>query len=233
MKISVVVPAYNEEKYIKRTLESLKKQSLKPYEVIVVDNGSTDKTKEISELLGAKVILEKNKGIGFARRAGFKAASGDVIATTDADTILSADWLFKISNAFLKNKEIIAVGGPYKFDTDKYKIIIKTVSLIWIFGDRILNWGNNIPGVNMAVSKEAYQKSGGFKKIYYFEDLDLSLRLKRIGKVLFLRNLEVTTSFRRYIKKGIFKTAFSYMKHYFVYIFKKHDVVMDDVRIKK
>ncbi len=233
MKISVVIPAYNEENYLKSTLESLKKQALKPFEIIVVDNGSTDKTGEVAKSLGVKVILEKKKGIGFARKIGFEEALGDIIATTDADTILPKDWLLKISKTFKKNSNIIAVGGPYNFNTNKYKLIIKIVSKIWIFGDRILNSGNNIPGVNMAVLKKAYFKVGGFREINYFEDLDLSLRLKKIGKVVFLKDLLVTTSFRRYQEKGIFKTIIRYMSDYFRFIFKRSEIHMDDVRTKK
>lgn len=233
MKISVVIPAHNEERYIKRTLESIQKQTHKPYEVIVVDNNSTDKTGGIAKKMGVKVLYEKNKGCGFARKAGFEAAKGDIIATTDADSILPAYWIYRINKAFLKDPDAIAVGGPYRFDTNKYRIIQKIVAGIWVFFDKILNAGNNLPGVNMAVKKNAYKETGGFKKNLNFEDLDLSLRLKKHGKVIFLKNLVVLTSFRRYNEKGAFKTTFNYMKNYLKVRFGKGNVYMEDIRETK
>jgi len=233
MIISVVIPAYNEEKYIKRTLDSLQNQQLKANEIIVVDNGSTDKTVGICESMGVKIVKEPKKGIGLARKAGFSKAIGDIIATTDADTILPPDWLYKIKNAFEKNSDVVAVGGPYIFDIQKHKIALKIVSLIWIWGDRVINRGNNVPGVNMAVRKKAYLEVGGYKKDKYFEDLDLSLRLRKKGKVLFLRNILVVTSYRRYASQGFLKTVLNYIKDYHRFIFKGKDVHMEDIREEK
>jgi len=149
MKISVVIPAYNEERYLRRTIRSLKNQTLKANEIIVVDNGSTDKTKEVAESLGAKVIIEKRKGVGFARRAGFEKALYDIIVTTDADTIFPKNWLSRIEKTFAENPRVIAVGGPYQFDTKKHKLAIKIMTKVWVWGDKILNLGNNIPGVRI------------------------------------------------------------------------------------
>lgn len=230
-KISVVIPAYNEEKYIGRTLESLKKQTLKPYEVIVVNNDSRDKTEEVAKSMGAEVVFEKEKSIGAARKAGFEKAQGDIIATTDADTILPKDWLLRMAKTFLGDSRIVALGGTYKFDSPKHQLTVKLISEIWILCDKILNFGNNIPGVNMAVKKEAYNKIGGFRKNYnYYEDLDLSLRLRKIGKTVFLKNLVVITSYRRYAKDGFFKTVFNYMRDYCRLRFRKKDIKMEDVR---
>lgn len=230
MKISVVIPAYNEEKYITKTLESLNNQTHKAWEIIVVDNNSTDKTANASKNMRAKIIQENKKGIGYARRAGFNSASGDIIATTDADTILPKNWLLKINETFNENKDIVAIGGPYMFDTKKKKILIKIISKIWIWGDSFLNSGNNIPGVNMAVKKHAYEAVGGFRNNKYFEDLDLSLRLKKYGKILFLKDLLVTTSFRRYENQGFFRTAITYMKNYLKYLKNKSEIKMKDIR---
>ena len=233
MNISVVIPAYNEEKYIKRTLESLQKQTLKRYEIIVVDNDSEDKTKKAAESFGVKVIQEKRKGCGFARRTGFQNTRGDIIVTTDADTILPKDWLSRIKNAFVKNPDVIAVGGPYRLNSKKYKRITNIIAKLWTLCDRALNAGNNIPGVNMAVLKSAYNEIGGFKRGKSYEDLDLSLRLKKHGKVLFLNDLVVTTSFRRYAQKGFFRTAWEYMKNYYKVRFRKKKINMEDVRETK
>src|SRR5512143_1531574 len=96
MTISVVIPAYNEEKYLPRTLESLKKLDRKPDEIVVVDGGSTDKTASIAREHGATVITVAHRGIGFARDKGLMKATGDIVAYTDADTVVPHDWLTKI-----------------------------------------------------------------------------------------------------------------------------------------
>ena len=102
MKISVVIPAYNEEKYIGRTLESVKNLELEKntLEILVINGGSTDRTAEIAKSYGARVKDEPHKGIGFARQHGMLHATGDIILYTDADTIVAKDWLSNYFKAF-------------------------------------------------------------------------------------------------------------------------------------
>ncbi len=86
--ISVVVPAFNEEKFIGRCLEALKRQDFsEKYEIIVVDNNSTDKTAQIAKRMGVKVVSEKKQGDVFALRKGCSEAQGEIIAITDAETL--------------------------------------------------------------------------------------------------------------------------------------------------
>ncbi|MFN3995839.1 MAG: glycosyltransferase family 2 protein, partial [bacterium] len=120
MDISVIIPAYNEEKYILNSLKSLVNQYLVSkinYEIIVVDNGSEDNTKqkvlefikyvenkkrvgEVCRNVNISLIEEKRKGVAFARQTGFYNAKGKIIATTDADCITSPLWLKTIYNIF-------------------------------------------------------------------------------------------------------------------------------------
>src|SRR4029077_2365310 len=95
-RVSVVVPAYNEEKNLPLALASLLNQELKDFELIVVDNGSTDETPVIAKKLGARVIGENRRGVAHARQAGFLSSKGGIIATTDADTVVPPDWLSRI-----------------------------------------------------------------------------------------------------------------------------------------
>lgn len=101
MRISVIIPAYNEEKYIGKTLQSIKDADKNGYEVeiIVVNGGSTDKTEEVAKSYGARVLNEPHRGIGFARQQGLLVAEGDIVAFTDADTIVPKDWLIKLVEA--------------------------------------------------------------------------------------------------------------------------------------
>ena len=113
MKVSVVIPVYNEEKYIKNCLESLMKQEEKPDEIIVVDNVSTDNTTNIiKNYKDIKIIKKHFQGIGRARNAGFDQAKGDIIARCDADTIVPTNWIKAIKEDFTKDDSIVAISTP-------------------------------------------------------------------------------------------------------------------------
>ncbi len=108
VKISVVIPAHNEEAYLPACLESLARQDFAfPYEVIVVNNGSTDKTAEVARRLGAIVVDEPHFGITWARQRGLEHSKGEIIACVDADTYVASDWLRQIHEAFSKDKETV------------------------------------------------------------------------------------------------------------------------------
>lgn len=123
MKVSVVVPAHNEEENIKQTISSLArvlKENYKNWELILVDDGSSDRTKEIAEKIKARnrsikiISYQPNRGRGYAIRKGFEAATGDVVVTTDADLSYSPDHIPKLVKALTENPEIdIVVGSPY------------------------------------------------------------------------------------------------------------------------
>src|SRR4030042_2798057 len=114
MNISVVVPTLNEEKFLPRSLHSLKKQNYRgKYEIIVVDNGSTDKTAQIARGFGVKVISCVKRGVILARQTGVNHATGKIIIQADADTFYPPDWLFKISQPFSSNPQVVAVAGRF------------------------------------------------------------------------------------------------------------------------
>jgi glycosyltransferase involved in cell wall biosynthesis len=199
--ISVVIPALDEEKFIGRTLISLMNQSFKDYELIVVDNNSRDQTAKIAESFGARVIFECREGTGYSRQAGFTAARGSIIATTDADTILPSNWLSRILKEFESDPELVAFGGLYSLYNGPFlaRFAVRYLIFIpWIF-DRIFSGGWSIPGSNLAVRKEAFLRAGGFNtKLNLGEDAELSQRLKYIGRVKLDMGFRVKTSGRRY-----------------------------------
>src|SRR5688572_27853971 len=110
--MSVVIPAYNEEHYLSGCLESLQKQTYRRdrFEIVLADNNSKDKTAEIGRKYGAKVIKVRKQGHVFALRAGIESAKGEIVAATDADTIVSPNWLELIEKVF-RDKEVVAVTG--------------------------------------------------------------------------------------------------------------------------
>ena len=100
MKISLVIPAYNEEKFIKKCLESVKNQTVEPSEVILINNDSIDKTADIAKNFKVKIINEKQQGISYARNRGFNEAKYELIARCDADCILPKNWIEQIAANF-------------------------------------------------------------------------------------------------------------------------------------
>ncbi len=113
--LSVVIPAYNEAGYIENCLASIRAQKTSvPYEVIVVDNASTDATAAIARAHGAFVVTEDQKGVCFARQTGLLAARGSVVVSADADTSYPPDWLDHIAQSFA-DERVVAVAGPARF----------------------------------------------------------------------------------------------------------------------
>ncbi|HAJ80152.1 MAG TPA: hypothetical protein DCO75_10310, partial [Fibrobacteres bacterium] len=113
--ITIIVPAFNEEDLLRDCILSLLAQDYKGrYEITVINNASTDSTAYIAESLGVKVIDEKIKGYVHALRAGFSAATGDIIACTDADTRVPADWLTRIVS-LLSSPDTAGCSGTFRF----------------------------------------------------------------------------------------------------------------------
>ncbi|MDD4931198.1 MAG: glycosyltransferase family A protein [Candidatus Colwellbacteria bacterium] len=197
-RFSIIVPAYNEEHYIGRCLDSLNKQDYKGFmEVIVVNNASTDKTHEIAEGYGVRVIDETKKGISYALIRGCKEARGDIFVFTDADTFLPPEWISEINRKFTDDPDLSAIGGPYLF----YDVDVAVNFFVRKFVFRIYEKvaSHILPCVNMAVRREIYDRAGGFNPdINWGQDIDLSKRLNNHGKVKFDREVTVITSFRRY-----------------------------------
>ena len=111
--ISIIIPAKNEEKYLPLCLESICNLDYpkEAVEVIVVDNGSTDRTREIAQSFGATVLLDYTKYVSGLRNLGARDAKGEILAFVDADCTVSPDWLQTASQYFDAN-EVVAWGAP-------------------------------------------------------------------------------------------------------------------------
>ena len=209
-KVSVVVPALNEEREIVHCLASLARQTIRGFEVIVVDNGSKDATASIARAWGASMIYEPRQGIPYARETGFQAARSAIIASTDADTVVPPNWLERIHKTFVEAPEAVAVFGPYRYKSPSTPISLSSL-LIPYFSRGLmvaqrLTWRFGHPyfsGANFAVRREAFLKVDGFRspnngQIYSdWEDVQLGMKLYRLGKVCYLPDLIVLTSARK------------------------------------
>ncbi len=210
--ISVVIPAYNEQADIAHVIGDLKKQNYKgKFEIIVCDNGSTDKTAEIAKNLGAKVVTESQKGVTFARQTGFGAARSEIIASTDADSRLPVNWLTTLASEFQKKPQTVAVSGMFDFYDGS--VVLRALTYLFNFPMFcIFSWYS---GANMAVRREAYDKVGGFDvAVPISEDSDLAVRLRDVGKVVRLANFKVKTSARRFNKLGLVGGLWDYTTTY-------------------
>lgn len=115
-RFSVVVPAHNEADGLATTLEALRAQDVDAaYEVVVVDNASSDATADVARAYGARVVPEPRRGVCRARQTGVEAARGEVVASTDADTVPPADWLRRLDATLRDDPTLVAVAGPCRY----------------------------------------------------------------------------------------------------------------------
>ncbi|OGH11283.1 MAG: hypothetical protein A3B38_00450 [Candidatus Levybacteria bacterium RIFCSPLOWO2_01_FULL_36_13] len=214
--ISVLVTAYNEEKDLPLCLDSIKNSDYpqEKYEIIVVDNNSTDKTASIALKYGALVIKETKQGNTFAVSTGMKAAKGEIIAMTDADSIVNKSWLLEIDKLF-QDKKIVAATGTADILT-RSKIFNITSEFFYELFLRFNSFLGkpHLTGFNLVVRKSALEKVGGINEAFTMSpDVDLGLRIKREGKVVFSSKLKVITSFRRW-EENAWKTFTTYLNGY-------------------
>jgi glycosyltransferase involved in cell wall biosynthesis len=202
-KISIVIPAYNEESHIGACLKAISKLELKPYEVIVVDNMSTDKTAEIARSFAfARVIQETKQGVVYARDRGFNAARGDIIGRIDCDTLLPSNWTAKLANIFQDDSVDAVSGGIHFYDIGLQHIIdgVDAYWRAWVARKMAVRKRIFLFGSNMAIRRSAWLAVRGrvCHKKGIHEDLDLSLHLSWIDlKVVFDPNLLANVSIRR------------------------------------
>lgn len=203
-KLSVIIPSYNEEKYIEETLKSLKKQSYRNIEVIVVDSSVDDKTRKISERYADKTIYLKERGVGKARNLGAKNASGDIFVFMDADTMIKEGSLEEICRAF-KNPDVVCVCGYIEVKSSflNEMLFMGVSESVWLLSKL------NIPlfyGICVSYKREAFEKIKGFDESFITaEDIEISKRASRIGKCILNRKVRALTSARRVEKGGFLK----------------------------
>jgi len=179
MKVSVVIPAYNEEKYIKDCLTNLINQEEKPDEIIVVDNLSKDNTAEIVKKFDVTLIEARSQGIAQARDRGFNAAKNEIIARCDSDSIVPPDWIKKIKKNFA-NKNIDGLVGPIVY----YDLPLKSTiyAKIFIHFMNIIQGHHTIIGNNMAISKTIWEKIRDkvcTENNIFHEDIDLAIHIHK------------------------------------------------------
>ncbi len=201
--ISVVVPAYNEEKCIGRLLKSLQEQEFaEEFEVIVVNNGSTDSTALIAKSFGVRLVEERQKGLSRAMARGCNEANGQVICMTDADCVVTRDWLNKIWSRYVECPECVAVGGIFYFYDAPFLLDVFVRALMPIMPRIFIA---NLVGANMSFKAREYKAVGGFDPGSNLQADNLLVnKLKSRGRIFLDKRVVVYTSSRRY-KRGVRK----------------------------
>lgn len=224
VKVSVIIPALNEEKYIERTLKSVSKQTIPrdDYEIIVSDGKSSDNTVKISRKYADKVISTKNKSIAEGRNKGAKRAKGELLVFVDADTVVNKSLLKKIVKTF-KNKN---VSGAYvKYIYDFNSIFLYIINIVFLILFKLINLFipkiNTVSGMCIIARKSDFKKIKGFNEdMYTKEDVDLYINLKDVGDFVLIDE-EVYPSTRRFKKMGWIGTIKYYFLDTYHYFFNK------------
>ena len=221
--ISFIIPCYNEEKYIRDCIRSIKREAscLPHYEIIVVDNNCTDDTVLIAMQEEITVVSEHQKGVVFARQKGYEIAQYDLIANIDADSRLCKDWV-KIALSSLVDLSVVAVTGPLIYDDISQSLAISTkiyYYLAW-FSNRFI--GVFLQGGNSLIRKSALELANGYDTniAFYGEDTMTAKRLEPFGKIKFNMKLKLHSSPRRLKEQGVISTSWLYLMSYFSVTFR-------------
>jgi len=225
-RVSVVVCAYNAERTMDACLESLRTLNYPDYEVIVVNDGSKDRTLEISERHKAVydadpagprmlIISQENKGLSIARNVGAQAASGEIVAYTDSDCVPDPDWLAFLVYKFVRSG-FVAVGGP-NFPPPEPHLVPAAVAASpggpthVLLNDEV---AEHIPGCNMAFTRKALEEIGGFEPVFAAagDDVDLCWRLQNRGYPIGFSPAATVWHYRRNTVKAYLKQQMGYGK---------------------
>jgi glycosyltransferase involved in cell wall biosynthesis len=179
VKISVVIPSYNAAHFLPRCLNSVFSQTLKPDEVIVVDDGSSDETAAVARQLGATVVSRSNGGLSAARNTGIQHASGDWIGLLDADDMWAPEKLQRQVEK-LRPDTILVYTGIRIFDDNGTREQRRATDVPTAL--RMLRYCNPITPSTVLVRRDAVLRDGGFREdIRACEDWEMWVRLKRLG----------------------------------------------------
>lgn len=228
MKVSPIICTRNRAAYLLQAIRSLTEQSLPrhDYEIIVVDNASTDKTREIvsgltRETPNLRCVHEANPGLSYARNRGLREARAPIVAFLDDDALATQDWLKAILNAFAIEPRPACVGGPVEPWWEIPKPNWFPASLL---GCNDLNYGPHARwldypaehpiGCNMAFVKKRVEEVGGFNVLLdkYNDETELMRRIVQVGGGIFY---EPRAAVRHLVAKERLSLGWQIRRHYY------------------
>ena len=213
VRVSVVVPTFNEAAQIEPFLRQFDRQTLprRDFEVIVVDGGSDDGTRDIALRFADAVIAQSSKGVGGARNDGVAIARAPIVATTDADCVVPPDWLERIARHF-EDPTVVAVCGPDGPIERTWK-----ARAVFLFLRGVIRLAASVGlyttgGTNSAFRRETFQDIGGYRSLPHSDDVDLGFRLRARGGIVYDPRLDVRLSARRLERDGYLRTLFTWLR---------------------
>ena len=179
-KISIVIPAYNSELCLQETLESALAQTRPAHEILVVDDGSTDRTEEIVRSFGNRIryVKQQNQGIAGARNTGIREATGDWIAFLDHDDLILPQKLQRQTAAIEANPNLVVVYSAFTYlypDGKTVRVDAFPANQLW----PAIRYRTPILPSTAVIRRSALQEIGGFQKVYCVDDWNLWFRLVR------------------------------------------------------
>ena len=206
LRFSVIVPTFNRADLLRRCLDALAQQDYAgPYEVIVVDDGSTDRTPGVLRSRPGVIHLRQaNRGPAAARNRGIAAATGDILAFTDDDCLVPADWLSRLADGYVRHPAVAGVGGYLEAPTEvlEHNLLARFERSVgrdeYGAGPREVLGGFDCPAGgtnNMSYRRAVLEEVGGFDEAFPFaagEDADLKRRITDRGYQLLYTPVKVT-----------------------------------------
>ncbi|MBF0274662.1 MAG: glycosyltransferase family 2 protein [Nitrospinae bacterium] len=236
-KISVIIPVYNGEESLRSCLKSVFNNSFKPFEVIVVDDASTDDSAKIAAEFDCSVFhLKKNSGCAVARNLGANHARGEIFFFTDADVILKEDTLASIQLSLVERETYSAVFGSYQKTTPVKNFISQYKNLLHHFTHQNAHCEASTLWTGcMAIYRKTFFELNGFEEEFdcgSIEDIDLGYRMKEKGYQIYLdKSIQVThlkkLTFFSLVKTDLFNRAIPWTK-----IMLRNNVMSSDLNIK-
>jgi glycosyltransferase involved in cell wall biosynthesis len=231
IRLSVVVPAFNEAGYLAATLDSLSRQDFAgSWEILVVDNDSSDATASIARAHGARVLVETRPGVCAARQLGTEHAHGQILVSTDADTVHPRDWLTRIDAAFRADPSAVAVAGPCRYGEPLWWAVVfprlwfDAVGVVYTVVGKVFY----VTATNMAFLASSFPgydttlTQGG-------DEYDILRRLRGRGRVVWDRHNAVVTSSRR-MDQGLAYTLFVSFGYYYAFAYVRNRLSSGRVR---
>lgn len=209
--LSIIIPTLNEEKYLPRLLQNIKRQNFSDYEIIVSDGNSEDKTKEIASAENCVLLVDENRSPARQRNKGAAAAKGDTLLFLDADTELSDELLVKVYTEF-KRRNLSVAGFYLHFNSKKFIYRLFELfyhSTCWL-GQYFFPAS---VGVGILASKTKHDQIKGFdESIFIGEDYDYINRLSKLGRYRMIKSAFLYFSVRRLEKEGVIRVLWKWFK---------------------
>jgi glycosyltransferase involved in cell wall biosynthesis len=203
VRVSIVIPAYNEERHLRPCLEAIAAQTVQPYEVIVVDNDSTDKTAGIAQSFPfVRLVSEAQQGIVFARNAGFNAATGDIIGRIDADIELPSNWVAHVQQFYADpaHSSTAWTGCGSFYNVRLPRLVSWAYVFVAFRVNKLLLGHYTLWGSSMAITASHWQDVGSSVclRTDIHEDLDLAIHLANAGyPIVYDSSIKVKAELRR------------------------------------